>query len=110
MCDGINDVVKILTQHVDFWSDLSARITIQLVELTPDKLIKNNGKIRIGNVEQSEEEWGEVEALYQQYASTVSPPRRLSAITVSINDFVLHRHGFPSHLICEYLIGSILCG
>lgn len=72
MCDGINDVIKILTQHVDFWSNLSALITSQLVEMTSQKLLKPNGKIRIGNVEQSEEEWGEIEALYKEYASTVS--------------------------------------
>lgn len=72
MCEGIDDVIKILTQHVDLWSELFDGITDQLVVLAPDKPIKENGKVRIALAEQSEEEWGETEALYQQYASTVS--------------------------------------
>lgn len=111
MCDRINDVIVILAQHIDFWSDLSARITHQLNGLTPKNLTKNNGQITMGIAKESEEEWGHVEALYQQYASTVSLPRQLNAVIEPIDDFVLHRHGLPTRCLkSEHLIGSIGCG
>lgn len=95
ICGGISGAISILTQHVDFWSELNARIADQLEELTPNNLVKENGKIRAGLVEQSEEEWGEVESMYRQYASTVSLPR---AVTKPMNDSVLRRHALPSRL------------
>lgn len=64
MCDGIEKVITILTQHVEFWSDWNTRIIDQL-----------NGQTTIGIVKESEEEWSKAEAMYKEYASTVSRPR-----------------------------------
>lgn len=100
MCDGIDNAIKIVTKHVTFWSDWNARIAEQLSEPLSKNLAKNNGQIMIGISEQSEEEWSKVEAMYKEYASTVSLPcRQSSAVVEPVNDCSLHRHGWQNKFL-----------
>lgn len=73
LCGDIDGAINIVRQHIDSWSEILRIVTMEQKRLaSADDLIRENGRVKIGVIDASVDNWTKVENAYRQYASEVN--------------------------------------
>lgn len=72
---GIKATIDVVGSNVEFWAGMSTRLRDELEPLEPTLLIKPDGRVKVGVVEECIDSWREIATQYGSYTTYVSSVR-----------------------------------
>lgn len=74
LCGDVEKAIELVREHIDHWADINRMIATQKKQSdSPAEWVRSNGSIATGLVDESIDEWKNVQKAYRDYSTDVSP-------------------------------------
>lgn len=87
LCGDLDGAIATVHRHIDHWSEILRIVTGEQKKLeSSDNLMRENGRVKVGLIDASVDNWTEVRNAYRQYASEVRTLSRPLSTSHRIDD------------------------